>query len=195
MRGDARIQGPGDVAAVNQESVFLSDFSGSSGAYLGLEISNLEIFDFDLSIGLFSGGPANKFQDVSILNNHIRIATDTTADSLQNIGIHLGTGQNQTIQGNIIDIAGNGVSNSGGGQFAASVGLQSNTHGGTSYDGLLIDSNTINVLNAQSADAELVIGIWKTATLISATSLSATTLLTTWRAEMTRHLICSGRSV
>jgi len=159
--GDARIQGPGDLTTVNLESAFLSEFSGGSAAYTGLEISNLEIFDFDLSIGLFFGGPANKFDDVQLLNNHIRIATDVIDDANQNIGIHLATGQNQTIQGNVIDIPGDGLSDTGGSMFAASVGLQSNTHGGTSYDGLLIDGNTINILNAQSADPEVIYGIWE----------------------------------
>jgi len=48
-RGDH--QGPGDLAAANLEGVFVFD----GGDNQGWTISNLEIFDFDLSIGMFNG--------------------------------------------------------------------------------------------------------------------------------------------
>ena len=38
--------------------------------------------------------------------------------------------------------------------------MQSNTSGGNVYDGLQITNNTIHVLNAQSANPEVIIGIW-----------------------------------
>ncbi|MBK8485896.1 MAG: hypothetical protein IPL31_16475 [Saprospiraceae bacterium] len=41
--------------------------------------------------------------------------------------------------------------------------MQSNTSGGAVYDGLLISANTINILNAQSAFPQVVLGIWENA--------------------------------
>ena len=38
--------------------------------------------------------------------------------------------------------------------------MQSNTGGGNAYDGLQITNNTIQVLNAQSATPQLILGIW-----------------------------------
>src|SRR5262249_11229959 len=98
--------------------------------------------------------------------NHIRVpadlnATVAPADDSQNIGIYYSFGTNQIIQGNTIDIAGNGTSDTGNNIFAASIGIQSNTSGGSVYNGLLIDSNIINVLNAQTADPEGIVGIWE----------------------------------
>ena len=163
--GSATIQGPGDVASANLEGVFTFD----GGDNQNWTISNLQIFDFDLAIGMFNGaGGSDAYNNTQILNNNIRIpadlnATAAPADVNQNIGIHFSFGTNQTIQGNTIDIAGDGVSNSGSGTFASSVGMQSNTSGGSVYDGLLIDNNAINILNAQSADPERILGIWENA--------------------------------
>jgi uncharacterized repeat protein (TIGR01451 family) len=159
--GAATIQGPGDLAAQNLEAFLV--FVG--GDNQGWTISNLRILDFDLGIGMFNGaGGADAFSGTSILNNYIRIATDLNAtvapaDVNQNIGIHFSFGTNQTIQSNTIEIGGAGVS--AGANTAADIGMQSNTSGGGVYDGLLIDNNTIRVLNAQSADPERVIGIWE----------------------------------
>ena len=50
-----------------------------------------------------------------------------------------------------------------GGNLAADVGLQCDTSGGTAYDGLQITNNTIHVLNAQSANPEVIIGIFENA--------------------------------
>lgn len=44
--------------------------------------------------------------------------------------------------------------------LAATVAMQSNTSGGA-YEGLLIDGNEIRILNAQSADPEIIYGIWE----------------------------------
>jgi hypothetical protein len=76
----------------------------------GWTISNLQIFDFDLGIGMFAGSDgADAFNNTKILNNHIRVATDLNAtvapaDVTQNIAIHFSFGTNQTIRGNTIDI-------------------------------------------------------------------------------------------
>ncbi|MDB5336673.1 MAG: hypothetical protein JWN70_2292 [Planctomycetaceae bacterium] len=158
--GAARIQGPGDLAAANLEGVFVFDGTDNQG----WTISNLEIFDFDLSIGMFFGGGPDEYAGTTLTNNHIRVPADlnTTVapgDVNQNIGIHFSFGTNQTISNNIIDMDGSGASD--GANFSSSVGMQSNSGGGTSFDGLLIDNNTINVtgtLNAQQASFR---GIWE----------------------------------
>ena len=49
--------------------------------------------------------------------------------------------QNQMISNNIIDLPGDGVSDSGAARFSSSVGMQSNTSGGSVYDGLMITGN------------------------------------------------------
>src|SRR5262249_14883757 len=145
-RGMARIQGPGDLPNFDLEGVFV--FNGGNNQ--NWTLSNLEIFDFDLSIGMFGfGAAADAFHGTPIINNHIRIpadlnATAAPADVSQNIGIHFSFGQNQTIQNNILDFVGTGVSDTADLAFAASVGMQSNTSGSDLYNGLLIDNNTLN---------------------------------------------------
>lgn len=176
--GAATIQGPGDVPAVDLEG-FLQFYN--AGTNQNWTISNLRILDFDLSIGLFwLSGPSNHFDGFKITNNYIRIATDlkgassTGPESAQNIGIHLASGQNQTVSYNTIDIPGDGLSDATtvgsdwwtygatpGWLYSSNVALQSNTHGGTAYNGLLIDHNTVQVLNAQSANPARIIGIWE----------------------------------
>lgn len=159
--GYATIQGPGDLAAVNLEG-FLMFWLGNNQ---GWTISNLEIFDFDLSIGMFYVGTTD-YNNTIITNNHIRIATDLNAtvapvDTYQNMGIHYAFGSNQTISNNIIDIPGNGISD--GTNYSATAGIMCNTSGGSVYDGLQITGNTINILNAQSTYPEIILGIWENA--------------------------------
>jgi hypothetical protein len=199
--GDATIQGPGDLASTDLEGALLF-FDGS---YQGLEVSNLEILDFDLGIGMFFTSSTD-FNDAVVTNNRIRMATDLMEipappppfsgdevsphqsrirslvaaaapetgvkafdgfdESFQNIGIHFSFGSNQTISDNLIEIPGDGVSDTsapdpGDHLFAASIAMQSNTSGGTVYEGLLIDGNEIHILNAQSADPEIIYGIWE----------------------------------
>jgi hypothetical protein len=161
--GDATIQGPGDLAAVNLEGVLYFD----GGDNQGWTISNIRFLDFDLPIGMFSGaGGADAFNSTHISNNYIRIASDLNAtvapaDVNQNIGIHFSFGANQVISGNTIDIQGDAVSDSASGKFATDVGMQSNTSGGSVYDGLQITNNIIHVLKAQSADPQTILGIWE----------------------------------
>ena len=120
---------------------------------------------------MFSGaGGSDAFDNTTITNNYIRIARDvaTATDVAQNIAIHYSNGTNQTISGNAIDIQGDGISVVG--NNAAEVGMQCETIGGNTYDGLQITNNTIHVLNAQASAAsspsgtvlpEVVIGIWE----------------------------------
>ena len=158
--GSASIDGPGDLAGVNLEGVFYFD----GGDNQGWTISNLTFNQFDLPIGMFFGaGGTDAFSNTTINNNVFNMATDLNAtvapaDVNQNIGLHYAFGTNQTISNNVFNIAGDGISN--GANFSSSIGMQSNTSGGAVYDGLNITGNVINVLNAQSANPQVIIGIW-----------------------------------
>jgi uncharacterized repeat protein (TIGR02543 family) len=158
--GDATIQGPGDLPQVDLEGVFF--FNG--GGNQNWTISNIRFLDFDLTIGMFSGtGGTTAYNNTHIVNNYIRMARDVDSpnDPSQNIGIYYSFGTNQLISGNTIDIQGDGLTTSG--NFAADIGMQCDTSGGNVYDGLHITNNTIRVLNAQSANPEVIIGIWENA--------------------------------
>ena len=163
--GSAEIRGPGDLPTVNLEGVLVFD----GGDNQNWTISNLRFVDFDLSIAMFNGaGGIDAFNGTVIDNNYILVATDVNAtvapaDTNQNIGIHFSFGTNQRISNNSIDFRGDGLADTPGGHTAASVGMQSNTSGGNVYDGLLIENNTLRVLNAQSLDPETILGIWENA--------------------------------
>jgi uncharacterized repeat protein (TIGR01451 family) len=161
--GSATIQGPGDLPALDLESFLVFDASlAPGGANQGWTISNLRILDFDLGIGMFAVG-ASDYNNTTITNNFIRIATDLNAtvapsDTLQNIGLHFSFGTNQSILGNSFQIPGDGISN--GANFSSTVVMQSNTSGGAIYNGLTIANNVTHVLNAQSANPQVILGIW-----------------------------------
>jgi uncharacterized repeat protein (TIGR01451 family) len=163
--GSATIQGPGDLAAVNLEAFLVFDPSvAPGGTNQNWTISNLRILDFDLSIGMFAVGVSD-FNNSTITNNFIRIPNDLNAtvapvDVNQNIGLHFSFGTNQSITGNSFQIAGDGISDTGAGNFSTSVVMQSNTSGGSVYDGLNIANNVIHTLNAQSANPQVTLGIW-----------------------------------
>ncbi|MBK9960933.1 MAG: hypothetical protein IPP06_06260 [Saprospiraceae bacterium] len=152
----ASINGPGDLPAVNLEGVLVFD----GGDNQNWTISNMEFKEFDLSIGMFNGaGGTDAFNNTTITNNTFNIATDLNpvvapADVSQNIGLHYSFGTNQTISNNTFNIPGDGVSN--GANFSSTVAMQSNTSGGAVYNGLSISGNTINILNAQSANPQVV---------------------------------------
>lgn len=166
--GSAVIQGPGELPDVYYEGFLY----GWGATYQGWTISNLDVRGFEWTIGFFydggSGGTVNDFDGLSIVGNRIEIPTDASAlaagnpdESFQNIGIHLGFGDHQTIANNEFVLAGDGLSDSGNAAFAASVVLQSNSSGGAYEDGLSIHDNLIRVTGAQSADPEYVYGIWE----------------------------------
>ena len=161
--GSAVIQGPDDLAGVDLEGVLF--FNG--GDNKNWTIENLTFLDFDLSIGMFGGaGGTDAYDNLTIQGNRIRIATDLNAtvapdDSSQNIGIHYAYGVNQKYLNNLFEIPGDGISDSANARFSTSVAMQSNTSGGSIYNGLLIDGNIIHVLNGQSADPEVILGIWE----------------------------------
>ncbi len=110
--GAATIQGPGDLAAVNLEGVFFFD----DGDNQNWTFSNLQILDFDLSIGMFQGaGGADAYSGTTVNNNHFRVATDRNQTAAPgevsaNIGVHYSFGINQTFSNNLFDFAGDGVS-------------------------------------------------------------------------------------
>jgi len=116
---------------------------------------------------MFDGGGGPNAYDGTVINNiYVLVPADLNstvapADVNQNIGIHFSFGLNQMITNNTIEIAGNGVSDTSGGATSSSVGMQSNSSGSSFYDGLLIDGNTVRVLNAQSVDPERILGIWE----------------------------------
>ncbi|HEX3151796.1 MAG TPA: DUF11 domain-containing protein [Gemmataceae bacterium] len=172
--GAATIQGPGDKPQLDLEAFLY--FDGTN--YDGWTISNLKILDFDLGIGMYqepSPPLESAYDNTVITNNQIRIATDLNGvdfpnDQFQNIGIQYSFGTNQTIKDNLIQIPGNGVSSATATEgdfdtnpykFATSVGIQCESAGPASYDGLLITGNTIQVLKAQASHPERVIGIWE----------------------------------
>jgi len=164
--GTAQIKGPGDLAAVNLEGV-LQFYAG--GTNQNWTISNLHFEDFDNPIGFYlgTGTPVTAYSGTKIQNNYILLPIDLNAtvapgDVNQNIGIHFSFGVNQEISGNTIEVRGNGVSDTGAGNFSSEVGIQSNTSGGSVYNGLQITNNTVRVLNAQNnANPQVVIGIWE----------------------------------
>ncbi len=164
--GDAVIQGPGDVPTLDWET-FLGLWDGS---YFGWTVENLEIRGFDWSIAMFYTTGAD-FNGVTIRNNRILMPADQPGnyaadigEPWQNVGIHMAGGHDQTIEGNEIVIPGNALADTSDPEAplkAASVALQSNTHGGSSYDGLQIIDNTIRITGAQAVDPEWVYGIWE----------------------------------
>jgi len=173
--GDATIQGPGDVAGVDQEGVFQFYTGGSNQNWT---ISNLQIYDFDMPIGfIHNGGPITAYSGTTISGNHLRVAKDILSgaacppsgspyvpECYQNIGIHFSYGVNQTISGNTIDIPGDGISNSANNDYSSIVGMQSNTSGGPYYEGLQITNNTVHVLTGQNnANPGVIVGIWENA--------------------------------
>jgi parallel beta-helix repeat protein len=159
--GTATIEGPGDLPTANLEGVLYFDATGDNQ---GWTMSNIVYDDFDMPIGMFFGaGGTDAYNNTTITNNTFNIATDLNvvdapADPNQNIGIHYAFGTNQTISNNTFNVPGNGVSN--GTNFSTTAVMQSNTSGGAVYDGLQITGNTINILNAQSASPEVILGIW-----------------------------------
>ena len=168
--GTATIQGPGDLAGVDLEGVLYFDGSGTNQNWT---ISNIEMNDFDLAIGMFFGpaGPG-AYNGTTITNNRIHIpadlnATVAPADVTQNIGIHYSFGTNQTISNNTFTVDGTGVS--AGANYSTSVVMQSNRSGGAAYDGLKIINNTITVTgDPNGADPAVIRGIWENGANVNA---------------------------
>ena len=158
--GTATIQGPGDLPII--PGMFLCFYTpNQSTTNQNWTISDLDIYGFSIGIGMFYSSNTQQFSGTHIIGNHIVLPQNNAVDGYQNQAIDYSFGKNQVIQNNIIDLQGGGLSDSANGNYAAECGLESNTSGGDVYDGLLIDGNTINVLQAQSSDPEVIIGIWE----------------------------------
>ncbi|MCC7086779.1 MAG: right-handed parallel beta-helix repeat-containing protein [Pirellulales bacterium] len=167
--GGATILGPGEQ--VGHAGGMLA-FRG--GPNTGWTISDLDIQDFENAIGFFYGAGGNHaYDNTTITGNHILVPSDfhagidsTTNDDIEpgagkdiNVAIHLSFGDNITVSNNVIGFPGTGVSDSGNGNYANSQGILSDTNG-AAYEGLQISGNIFNVLGAQSADPEVIIGVW-----------------------------------
>jgi len=159
VKGDATIQGPGDLPGVDLEG-FLLVF----GTNPGLQVSNLVINDFDVALGIYyAGGGLNVYDDLTLVDNHISMASDIAGSSaageaFQNIGIHYAFGDNILIARNVIEIPGDAESTPS--LRAASVAMQSNTSI-NAYEGLVIEDNEVRVLFAQADNPERITGIWE----------------------------------
>src|SRR6056297_2559369 len=149
----ATISGPGDLPQFDLEGVF-----AAVGENTGWEVSGLRFENIDNAIGMFFFGGGfsppgvNQFDGTRILNNHIVLPQDldATGEALQNIAIQFSFGDDQLIAGNTIEIPGDGLSDPQTAQISKNVGMQSNSSGGA-YEGLVIENNRVQVLNAPSA--------------------------------------------
>ena len=155
----AKILGPGNLPGVF--GGFLSMFSTQFTTNQNWTISDLDITGFTIAINMSNGPNTAQFSGTHIVGNHITIPQNNATDDFQDVGINYSFGKNQVIQGNTFDMDGGGVSDSAHGIFAAETAILSNTSGGNIYDGLLIDGNTFNVHQAQSADPEVILGVWE----------------------------------
>jgi uncharacterized repeat protein (TIGR01451 family) len=159
VKGDATIQGPGDLPGVDLEG-FLLVF----GTNPGLEVSNLVINDFDVALGIYyAGGGLNVYDNLTLVDNHISMANDIAGSSaageaFQNIGIHYAFGDDILIARNVIEIPGDSASSPS--LRASSVAMQSNTSI-NAYEGLVIEDNEIRVLFAPADNPERITGIWE----------------------------------
>lgn len=191
--GNATILGPGDLAAANLEGVLYFDGAGDNQ---GWTMSNVVYDDFN-AIGMFFGaGRTRWLQQHDHHEQHVQHRNRPERSpgapaTHQNIGIHYAFGTNQTISNNTFNVPGDGVSN--GANFSSTVVMQSNTSGGSVYDGLQITGNTINILNAQSANPQVILASGKTAMPTPAIP-SATTISTTWLAATIQLSTSKGLS-
>jgi len=157
--GDALIQGPGDLPGVDLEGFLIL-----LGDHPNWEISNLEINDFDVALGIYNGGAGlNAYDNLTLVDNVIRMPQDIAGNSsageaFQNIGIHYAFGDNILIARNVIEIPGNSPSSPS--LRASNVAMQSNTSGGA-YEGLVIEDNEVRVLFAAADNPSFITGIWE----------------------------------
>jgi hypothetical protein len=160
--GEAAIEGPGELT---DPAIYYEGFLHLlGGTFQEWTIENLIVRGFDWSIGMFYdslGGSTVDFNGVTVRNNQIEMHPDEAGDLFQNIGLHIGYGTNQTVDGNEIVIPGTGVS--AGPVAAASIGMQSNSAIASVYDGLSVIDNTIRITGAQAIEAEGIVGIWENA--------------------------------
>jgi uncharacterized repeat protein (TIGR01451 family) len=157
--GDALIQGPGDLPGVDLEG-----FLVLLGDHPNWEISNLEINDFDVALGIYNGGAGlNAYDNLTLMDNVIRMPQDIAGNSsageaFQNIGIHYSFGDNILIARNVIEIPGDSPSSPS--LRASNIAMQSNTSI-NAYEGLVIEDNEVRILFAAANNPSFITGIWE----------------------------------
>jgi hypothetical protein len=148
------IAGPGDLlqdaggADLSGEGPFYFDGLGSDR---GWNITGLTISNFDTAFFYAPESDVQGYAGTHLVDNVINVPSDN-ADLGENGGILLGPGANQTIQGNKINLAGNG------GASNRSFGILSFTSGGDDWNDLRIDNNAITVTTAGADEKILGIG-------------------------------------
>lgn len=161
--GQATVQGPGDLPFRDQEAFLF--FPGPNRSWV---ISNLEVLDIDVAFDFFSSATAD-FTGTQFVHNRLRIPADLDdffepAERLRNIGIRLAVGRDQTLEGNVFEIPGDGIGAPlGNVPHAASmiVEIQPVISDPTAYDGLLLEGNSFQVLGPQSdTRPELIRGVF-----------------------------------
>ncbi len=162
--GATVIQGPGDIDTFAFEGFLYFD---GAGDYKRWTIENLDMRGFDNTIAAYFGaGGVDSYDSLTVRNSRFVLPADLNdaaapADDYQNIALHYSFGKGQRFTGNTFEIAGDGVSDSAAGASSVSVAMQSNTSGGTVYDGLLIDSNTVTVTGTPAGDRAVILGFWE----------------------------------
>ena len=132
------VNGPGDDPSFSGEGPFYFDGLGTDK---GWNITGLTISNFDTAFFYSPESDVTDYSGTHLTNNTITVPNANPG--AQNGGILLGPSPNQTIQGNTIDITGNG------GATAASFGISSFTYNGNgAWNNLLLDNNSINVMTA-----------------------------------------------
>ena len=148
------ITGPGDIlkdangADLSGEGPFHFDGLGTDR---GWNITGLTVSNFDTAFFYSPETDVQGYAGTHLIDNVINVPSDN-ADLGENGGILLGPGANQTIQGNHINLAGDG------GATNASFGILSFTSGGNDWNNLLIDNNTITVTTPGANEKILGIG-------------------------------------
>ena len=148
---NVKIHGPGDLTSSSIEAGFLV-YNNGVGHTTNTDwtFRDFTIEGIDNAIGFYYTN--NDFSGLTIDHMHIVVPADNTTEpnDFQNIGIFYSFGQNISITNNTIDFEGTGD--------GSSIGIQSTTHGGTSYDNLDISGNTFTVLGNGTED---ITGVWE----------------------------------
>ncbi|MGL4460918.1 MAG: beta strand repeat-containing protein, partial [Planctomycetia bacterium] len=157
----ATIIGRGDYDADDYDVFFYADesFAGNGGTNavgnLRTTIENLTLTNFEGAV-YFGWNITGNYTGTTIRNNTITIDGDDF--DFQNIAVYFAEGKNQTVVGNDVTFAGDGVPPVGETSF--SFFFQNNTTGSDLYDGLSITNNVLRV-GATSNGMEQIVGIWE----------------------------------
>ena len=142
------VHGPGDDPTISGEGPFYFDGKGADQSW---DITGLTISNFDTAIFYSPESDVTDYAGTHVVDNTINVPNNP-GDPGANGGILLGPSPNQTIQGNQINLAGDG------GASTSSFGIMSFTSGGDDWNNLLIDNNTITVTTPGANEKILGIG-------------------------------------